>query len=79
MKAAAVKAVCQESRPLRVTLADLPMVQRPCLPNLEPATGVQALTECTVGVIDYRDTDELLLLPLSGARPCWRPLSTDSG
>ena len=31
--------------------------------DLEPAMGVQALTDCTVGVIEYRDVDRLLSRP----------------
>ena len=46
-------------------------LHRYVLPNLEPAMGVQALTECTVGVVDYRDMDELLLHPTL-ASAFWR-------
>jgi CRP-like cAMP-binding protein len=41
------------------------------LPDLEPAIGVQALTDCTVAVIDYRDMDRLLSRPTL-ARAFWR-------
>ena len=46
-------------------------LHRYVLPNLEPAIGVQALTDCTVGVIDYRDVDRLLSRPTL-ASALWR-------
>jgi CRP-like cAMP-binding protein len=46
-------------------------LHRYVLPDLEPAMGVQALTDCTVGVIDYRDVDRLLSRPTL-ASAFWR-------
>ena len=46
-------------------------LHRYILPDLAPAIGVQALTDCTVGVIDYRDMDELLSRPAL-ASALWR-------
>jgi CRP-like cAMP-binding protein len=46
-------------------------LHRYVLPNLEPAMGVQALTDCTVAVIDYFDMDRLLLRPTL-ASAFWR-------
>jgi CRP-like cAMP-binding protein len=41
------------------------------LPDLEPAIGIQALTDCTVAIIYHRDMDELLLRPTL-ASAFWR-------
>ena len=41
------------------------------LPDHEPAIGIQALTDCTVAVIDYRDMDGLLARPAL-ASAFWR-------
>jgi CRP-like cAMP-binding protein len=38
--------------------------------DLEPAMGVQALTDCTVGVIEYRDVDRLLSRPTLASALC---------
>ena len=46
-------------------------LHRYVLPDLEQAMSVQALTDCTVGVIDYRDMDELLSRPTL-ATAFWR-------
>jgi CRP-like cAMP-binding protein len=46
-------------------------LHRYVLPSLEDAIGIQALTDCTVAVIDYRDMDALLLRPTL-ASALWR-------
>jgi CRP-like cAMP-binding protein len=46
-------------------------LHRYILPDLEPTVGVQALTDCTVAVIEYRDMDRLLSRPTL-ASACWR-------
>ena len=46
-------------------------LHRYVLPDLEPGMGVQALTDCTVAVIDYRDVDRLLSRPTL-ASAFWR-------
>jgi CRP-like cAMP-binding protein len=46
-------------------------LHRYVLPNLEPAIGIQALTDCTVAIIYHRDMDELLLHPTL-ASAFWR-------
>jgi CRP-like cAMP-binding protein len=38
-------------------------LQRYLLPDAKSAIGIQALTDCTVGVIDFEDMDRLLLRP----------------
>jgi CRP-like cAMP-binding protein len=46
-------------------------LHRYVLQDLEPAIAIQALTDCTVAVIDYRDMDRLLSRP-SLASVLWR-------
>jgi CRP-like cAMP-binding protein len=46
-------------------------LHRYVLPDLERAIGVQALTECTVAIIDHRDMDGLLSRPAL-ASAFWR-------
>jgi CRP-like cAMP-binding protein len=46
-------------------------LHRYVLPGLDHAVGIQALTDCTLAVIDYRDMDGLLLRPTL-ASALWR-------
>jgi CRP-like cAMP-binding protein len=46
-------------------------LHRYVLPNVDPVTGVQALTDCAVAVIDYQEMDKLLLRPTL-ASAFWR-------
>jgi CRP-like cAMP-binding protein len=46
-------------------------LHRYVLRDIEPAIGIQALTDCTVAVIDYRDMDGLLSRPTL-ASALWR-------
>jgi CRP-like cAMP-binding protein len=46
-------------------------LHRYVLPNSQTTIGVQALTDCTVGVIEYRDVDRLLSHPTLAAA-FWR-------
>ena len=41
------------------------------LPDFDPAIGIEALTDCTIAVIDYRDMDGLLSRPTL-ASALWR-------
>jgi CRP-like cAMP-binding protein len=46
-------------------------LHRYVLPDVRPAIGIQALTDCTIGVIDYQDMDRLLSRPTL-ASALWR-------
>ena len=46
-------------------------LHRYVMPNLEPAIGIQALTDCTLAIIDYREVDRLLTRPTL-ASAFWR-------
>ncbi len=50
---------------------DLCNLHRYVLPDIRPAIGIQALTDCTIGVIDYQDMDRLLSRPTL-ASALWR-------